>query len=376
VPTKILAWINYRFFGLDFAWQKIFNYLIFVGLIASLLRLKKHVIGSGNFILFPAFLVFLTSSIAYENHLYSYQSQIHFVLLFAVLALYFAYEDGLSTSSTIIFSAFLLAAINTFSAGVVISGAYLLCRSVYIAVLTAQDRISVKHACRSLGVSLVIVGAGVASWYSGYETNPIPTPRVSFFSGQFWDCYLDLVSFGFGFNNSALLPGAICLFVVLCPVILLVSRQRTYINPGTWKVTTGIIGILAVLAAIAVTRGALAGAGKTSRYAEIGFMLIPLAALAWWLVLQGRGQRRLILSALWFLLFISYFDNWTANPYRVSKQLDLFFVENLEYHKKEGGDFLFPDIYPFPIKDYFERAEKLDVHFTRQFTAPIGERLR
>lgn len=374
VPTKVMAWINFKLFGLDFARQKIFNYLIFLGLIAAVVKLKNMVVGSTAFVLFPAFLVFMTSSIAYENHLFSYQSQIHFVLLFAVAALYFAYEDGVTMRSTIVFPLILLASITTFSAGVVFSCVYLMFRTMYIAMLRIQQRITSKQGLLSLAANFGIVGVGILSWFCGYEANPLSTPRVSIFSRQFWECFLDLVSFGFGFEVDSVLPGVLCLFVVIGPVFLLMSRKRTIVSPESWRVATGIMGIVAVLASIAMTRGGLAGAGKTSRYAEFGFMLIPLAALAWWLVLRPGMQRITVLLALWLLLFISYFDNWSANPYRVSKQLDLVLIENLELQEKAGGDFLLPETYPFTIKDYFERARKLNVHFTRQLAVPFGAR--
>src|SRR6185369_15312823 len=200
VPTKLMAWINYRLFGLDFALQKIFNYLLFLGLLAAILKLKGMVAGKREFVLFPAFFVFLTSSINYENHLFSYQSQIHLVLVFAVVALYFAYEERITLRSTILFSITLLAAITTFSAGVVIACVYLLCRSAYIAMLRWRHEITSKQVLLSLAVSYGIAGAGILSWYFGYEPNPLSTPRVSVFGSQFWGCFLDLMGLGFGFE--------------------------------------------------------------------------------------------------------------------------------------------------------------------------------
>ena len=132
VPTKLMAWLNLQLFGLDFKLQKLFNYFIFVGLLLTLVSLKNRMIGKKEFMLFPAFLLFLLSPIMYENHSNSYQSQIHLVLIFTLMAMFHVYDDSFRAKSVAVFLICLVAAINTFSAGMTIAAVLLPCWAIFV----------------------------------------------------------------------------------------------------------------------------------------------------------------------------------------------------------------------------------------------------
>ena len=87
IPTKLMAWLNYRLFGLDFTLQKLVNYLIFGCLLVLVAKLKQAIAGKESFKIFPVFLLFMISPIAFENHANSYQSQIHLVLVLTTVTL-------------------------------------------------------------------------------------------------------------------------------------------------------------------------------------------------------------------------------------------------------------------------------------------------
>ena len=58
--------------------------------------------------------------------------------------------------------------------------------------------------------------------------------------------FLNLLSFGFGFDIESPLPGVICLVVLLGPILLLLKDNATRWEPATWRVLTALAGSLAL----------------------------------------------------------------------------------------------------------------------------------
>lgn len=370
VPTKLMAWVNLKLFGLDFKLQKLFNYLLFGGLIGTLVILKNRIIGRQEFILFPAFLLFLLSPIAYENHSNSYQSQIHLLIIFALIALIHMYADGGAARSSLFFLVAIAAAINTFSAGMTMTAVLFPCWAGFI-FYQMQTR-----GFRRKGALLLMAGIGMVSftalsWLFSYR-QPSDCTWISPFTGLFWDTFLNLVSFGFGIEKEHPVPGLLCLAVVLLPLALLWKDRAARREKGVWLVTTAILLFLAFLATIAVTRAVFVGTSKASRYAEFGLMLIPLASIAWWLALRNPVRRYAVLLVFWLACFITFRDDWSFSPYREGSQMDAFVLESLDDYTAGRGDGSFPWTHPKPLPPFFAGAAGLDVKFTRQFKALPG----
>jgi hypothetical protein len=366
VPTRLMAWVNLQLFGMDFRLQKMFNYLIFGGLLVTISRLKNRIIGKDDFVLFPLFMLFLLSPIAFENHSNSYQSQIHLVIILALLALFHIYADNLQTRSLGIFFFCLIAAINTFSAGMTISSVLFPCWALFVLSQIATGRVTRQRGILLLLTGSTVVAITAASWVFSFR-QPSGWTWVTPLSGLFWDTFFNLLSFGFGFEIVHPLPGVICLVVVVLPLILLWRDKELRSQTGVWQVTTGVLVFLAILVTISITRGSAVGTSKLSRYAEFGLILIPLTSIAWWLALRRSVKRSVVIALLWGACFVSFIDDWSFSPYRDAGQMGRFVLEALEDYFVGHVDVVFPWTHPDPLTPFFEGARKLNVRFTRQF---------
>ncbi|NTW99718.1 MAG: hypothetical protein HGB35_07305 [Geobacteraceae bacterium] len=135
--------------------------------------------------------------------------------------------------------------------------------------------------------------------------------------------------------------------------------------PSVWSIITLSTGILVVLAAISMARPNVNFTGvKTSRYVEIGFLLIPCLAMIWWLVLPPGRWRSLALALLWIVCGICYLDNWSPQIYRYTRQVDFNTLECVERYFAGRGDGVCQGLTSPQLLD---RARALDVKFIRQF---------
>jgi hypothetical protein len=366
VPTRLMAWLNLKLFGLDFWLQKLFNYAIFGCMLMMLVNLKNRVIGRQEFLLFPAFLFFYLSPIIYENHSNSYQSQIHLLIIFTLIALHHLYDKGLNIKSQVLFILCLVAAINTFAAGMTVAFLFFICWTLFVLVTIVKGTCAGKKGFSLLLLGgITVVSCGV-SWVAGFTHSNgsglgIPSGRI------FWDTFLNLISFGFGFELEHPLPGTVCILVCGMTIILLLKDKEMRSRAGVWQVVTGILAVFAILATISMARGNYAGSSKISRYAEFGLLLIPLMSMACWLAFKNRVLRGSVLLVFWLICFVSFSDTWSFSSYRDAGQMELFELETLEEYLDGRGDGSFPWSFLKPLPPYFDAARRLDVKFTRQF---------
>lgn len=365
VPTHLMAWLNLKLFGLDFALQKLLNHVFFGGLLVAIVAFKRRITGAGGaFPLFPAFLIFLVSSIASENHLWSYQSQIHLVLLFSLLALLASYQDDMTLGTELIFSGLCVLSMFTMSAGIGLSLVFVSGKIIYAVAGIVHGRMPRRRTSGLLVMDGTIIGVALVLWFRGFSGGEAPISASSLFGTAFWDFFLNVVGLGFGARVEDPLPGAVWLAAALLPVLLLVARRETRWRSSTWLVMTLTIGILAVLAMIALGRTAnpaLCVGPKTSRYAEFGFLLIPAMSLAWWLAVKSRIRRVTVLSLVWGGLFIGYRGDWSPVAYQAIWRDDVLTLECVE--PVLSGD----RCEAYEPAEELERAMQVHARFTRQF---------
>jgi hypothetical protein len=367
VLTKMLAWINFRIFGLDFAVQKMLNFLLYCGLLAMIGRFGKRVAGAEGFTLFPLFLVFLLSPLAVENHLWAFQSQFHLVLLFSVLALPYACAEERTGIGTAAFCSWLVLAMFTVSAGVFFAVVYLACAGLFTAARSLGKRNGRGAGWRFVLFSGVVIVAGIVLSRWGNVPNGWP-PRVYPFEALFWESFLNIISFGFGFRQLSVIPGLVCLALALTPLVMLLSNRETRWRSSTWQLLAGILGILAVIAAISVARAYFA-APKISRYTEIVFLLIPYLSLAWWLALRPGRLHATVLTLVWLFCFAAFWGDWSTEIWAIERQNDIATLECVEAYYTWNGDGACQDrVTP----EKLDRARQLGVHFTRQFASSPG----
>lgn len=367
VPTKLMIWLNLKFFSLNLQYDKICNYLVYGLLLLTIIGLKERLTGKGAFAYFPAFIIFLISPIAHENHLWGFQSQTHFFLLLSIVPLYFAFRQQPTYKTTVLFCIPLLVNIFTFGAGVVIAVVYMASYGLHIVANIFKKQIKpVTGHIIVIACTLPMIPC-IYLRFHGYQKAGWTPIQTSPLTVDFWAYFSNILSLGFGFIDVNVIPGIICSIIILIPMVLLVMNSKTRWETSTWSVVTAILGIFAVLAAISYGRGGF-NEPKTSRYSEYGLMLIPLASLAWWLVLKNTRSRFIVLSALWIALFISFNDTWSVQPYREKKQIDVFHLECIESYFEGTGDGVCQG-----GKRGLDRAAQVGASFTRPFIKSIQQ---
>jgi len=361
VATNLLTWINYKTFGLDYYKQKIINYIIFGILLLLVIRLKNIVIGKNHFRLFPMFLLFLLSPIAVENHTWAFQSQIHLVLIFFLLMLICLRNNSFEATTTLLFITASVMAIYSFAAGVILALVCLFFRDLQVIRVVAKDTRSGQKALLNAVFCTIVIGVVVALWFKGYKRPDHVPPGVWPNELAFWDYFLNLLSFGFGFDTQNLLPGAFFLILALFPLLAFLSDRKRRLEPDVICVSAAMIAMIAVLMSISFGRASI-GDPKTSRYAEMSFMLVPLFAMAWWLLLKNSAAKNFFLSLIWISCFCSYLDNWSPALYRETYHSDRATLDCVHNYFRTGGDAACQEYWITPA--HLEKAKNLNIHFT------------
>ncbi len=365
--TKLTAWLNFKLFDLDFVKLKFFNYIFFGMFLLLIFKFKNKVIGSDRFVLFPFFMIFMLSPIIYEVHAASFQSGEVFVLLFSFAALLYAIREDNSFTSAIFFSLFVILAMSSLSAGVVFATVLLLCRTAFVVAKVIQEANNRRATLYNLFVTWLLGISALGIWLSGFK-KPANTPPWLFpTEAKFWDAFLNLLSFGFGFEIENPVPGLICLVFVLFPVTLLLWRKSTRWHISTWQVIAATLSIVGLVALITVGRGNMAGSIKVSRYVLFSILLIPVSSMAWWLALTDKTSRCLTLALFWLFCAAAFYNDWDYTIFRDIQQQDTFNLECIELYNNGTGDGNCPGTHFRPIGSYFDNAKRLDVKFTRQF---------
>jgi len=361
--TNLLNWINFKLFNLNYTVQKVINYLIYGVLLLTIIHLKNKVIGRGNFRTFPAFIFFLLSPIAVENHSWAFQSQIHFVLLFFVLMLAHMHENVFSSKETAIFLAASCLALYSFAAGALFVLTCLAFRNLQTISLLTADKAERQKRVRNAVTCTLIMGGVSALWFLGYEKPDFLPPRTWPNEIAFWDYFLNTLSFGFGVDSLNLYIGIIFLILVIAPLCFFVADHKKYLKPDVLCISAGIIAVIAVIMSVSFGRANI-GYPKTSRYVEISFMLIPFTAMAWWLLLRNSPFQKALLFFLWMACFIGYLDNWTPAQYLEAYNADRYTLDCVTNYYTAGGDAACQDHYITPA--HLEYARKLKVNFARR----------
>lgn len=364
VFTKLIAWVLLRIDGWNIAHQQILNYLIFGGLLTIVVYIKKIAIGFSRFSLFPAFLIFLLSPIAFKNHSWGFENQFHFVLIFSFLSAAYAFAPGFNPKNLILFWIFAIFSLYSFSAGVLFTLIYLICFLIFMSSDSFKNGFDKKRLIYSISTFFVLTGA-LFSWFKGYSYpswHPLLVwPRTM----KFWNFFLNLISFGFGYQSVNYLIGLVCLFIIFMPILGLLLNKVT-------RCTCLIISVnLAILAALAAITMGRAGFGiswsKNDQYSEVAFMLIPYTALAWWLFLKPLPKliRSFLLCLLWVFCFIGYADNWSINVYQEVNRYRKADFDCLVRYFKGTGDGNCPQLYHSNLSKSLDYAKRLNMSFTR-----------
>jgi len=367
--TYLLAWLNLKLFYLDFFKQMLFNFALYLGLLFALIRLVKKAVNLQEFYWFAMFMVFFLSPLNWENHLWAFQSQIHLMFLFSFVSLHYAFDEKASLRSTLLFSSFALLAVGSFASGLVIALVCLIMHSLYLGSGMASRRIETAAGVRALAVAWLLVGTGLGLWFYRYPTPEMQRAFTLPTDGAFWIYFLNILSYGFGFEMESVLPGVACLLFVLVPAGMLMTARERRQERGTWLIVTAIAAVLVTLAAISMGRASFSIA-RHSRYAEFGMLLIPLAAAAWWRALAPGKVRNAVLLFFWVGCFGSFANDWSAGKYRTMRQVNVLTLECIEQYYRGAGNGRCSEATP----ELLDAAKQLQVNFTRKTRASERDR--
>jgi len=251
----------------------------------------------------------------------------------------------------------------SFSSGVVTSLVLLLAVLLYGGV-TLRRGDEYRSASLPVLVAITIVGGASVLWFKGYH-KPLHHPPLALpTTPQFWDFFLNVTSLGFGFNAVHMLPGILCLVLVLTPLVILLMNRETRARTSSWQVIAGTVAILVSLAAISLGRGNLGGP-KAPRYAEIAGLLIPLSVCAWWRAIRDGRRRVVILSLVWVILFVAHRDNWRFDIYREQEMVRRAGLDCIRSYYEGEGEPVCPEVFPRPMGGFLDRARGLELNFVK-----------
>lgn len=235
--------------------------------------------------------------------------------------------------------------------------------AAFMALRAADDRRrGSPHGTSAAAAAAIALGAALA--LAGLGASGRQTPAAEPTSGLFWRFFLNLVSWGFGMDQVSVTLGALCAAVAAIPCARL-ALQGEHRRSERLALACALAGTLAMLAAMAYGRGGVGPSyAKASRYAARAFVLLPLAAAAWWAVLGPGAARGRAVAALWILGALGHAGNWDFGFYRtiaLERRLGLECAR--AYYR--GGSPDCPMGYPGPIGDRLDRARELGVSFAK-----------
>ncbi|HEV2859956.1 MAG TPA: hypothetical protein VGX48_03040 [Pyrinomonadaceae bacterium] len=373
--NKLLIWILYQVNGWDVAAHQVLNFIIYGAIVAFIVYLTTKLAPETPDWVAPCFAVFLLSTADIQNHVMAYQSAFHFWLLFCLVSAWALFHASQRTAVLAAGCAASVLSIYSLASGVVSSVVLLACFALFKGARAygSEDNARRRELLQLLLVTAAIGGV-VALWLWGYRKPAQHPPLAGPFSREFWDYFLNVLSFCFGVDAFSKAAGLVCLLVVLIPVCLPFLKGRTGWSPDRWAALATAACLLAVLASVAAGRAAFGAAqAKSSRYAEFGMVLVPLSAVSWASLLpSNRRMRNALLAVFWAALFAAFFNNWRFRDYRVEHAARLKGVECVRSYYLAGGDGLCPTLYPAPLGPRLDAAKRLDAAFYRDLNPPAA----
>jgi hypothetical protein len=370
LPTRLQTWILYKTTDWNLAIQQEMNFLIFGLVLIAAFQLKKRVADLVPDWMYLLLLCFLLSPRFASNHVWGFQSQFHFFLLFILISIIFLFREEPKAwhLAAGVFSTVLL--VLSFSAGVVSAAVIIagFAGSRAGGLRHARDSSKRKREWMRLLLCCVPVLAVIGLFVLGVRRQPDQPPWTWPNEFRFWAFFTNEISFGFGFDSTGLATAFFFTALVLIPVVKLLFAKNAVASSSAWAIIVSIGAILAALSVIALGRGGHgAGASRTDRYAEIASMLIPLSALAWATAFQ-RYPRLVAKLPLALLLIctLSHLDNWNFRVYRNIEFSRMAGLRCLAKYYSGKGDPYCPTIYPAAIPGGFDRAREMKVSFYRK----------
>jgi len=359
VVTKLFTWSVGQITHFDLRIQQVMNFFVFGLLILSLVLLLRRVRPALSPLLIVGFTVFSFSSRLVENHLWAFQSVFHFQMLFFILCLHELFFGERGYLSIVLASIFSVLTMYSLAAGIVLAGVTIGGYSVY------------RIRERSWKGPLILGGVfvcGLVLWAMGHGQSKGHIPHAGLFSSDFFRFFLRILSSGFGYDRGGSFVGLLALLSVLAPFVIPIYRRQPF-SKSQWALGTGVLAVLAALAVISYGRSGILPTAKSSRYVEIGFLLMPLTAAAW--ALSGYRYKTRAIGVLWLFCALGYCDDFGLRPYvetHVARKANAGCVS--EYLAGKPGPAACPNSFPISLSEHLKIAKDYGIHFARRPAPP------
>ncbi|HEX6045898.1 MAG TPA: hypothetical protein VFZ22_15500 [Pyrinomonadaceae bacterium] len=368
VPTKLLAWGLFYISGHNHILSMVITDVIYGLLLACIVFFARRMTPHLPLWVTLAFIIFLLTPINWENNFWGFESSFRFAVLFTLLAVYFLFSEPqtgrrlalgvlMSVLATYSFFAGLVAVCIT----IVLFALFKIIRA--LGVSGPQRRAEYVQLIAVVAPVLLFVGLFFIDYHRHAYLPSIAYPHEA----SFWNFFANLVSWGFGFESHSVMIGALCLLLVLAPIVLEIRKKRLRLSGSSWAVYVFPIAMLGVLGSVAAGRAHLSASAKISRYADFAMMLVPFSVLAWAIFLKDRpGLRRYALIGLWLFCCVGFSYKWLWFPvYKAQHDSRKQGVECIKTYYKQGGVADCPTLYSVPIGSMLDDAKRLNLSFYR-----------
>jgi hypothetical protein len=382
VFTQLLNYILFLLTDLNIKTLSIVNYLIF-GIILILTKKVLQRSAPQYDLTFSQYsLLFLLSPLLAENHIWGFQSQFHFVLLFLFSGQLLLFSNKAFSVSRLIFVTLtLIFAAYSFSAGMLGTLSTVTLYLVLQLILFFKHQITSKQIILTIFASIIAYIAS-ALYLVDYHPHPgHPTPLLPWNDrfNDFFNFFKNLISFGFGFSTTSIEIANWSALIVILPFIALgVINLIKLFRSGerlqsTWLLLAAELSIFGALILITYGRGDLgAKASKAQRYSEFAVVLIPFSICCWEILLQKfKPLKNLICIGIILFALNGHFE-YILNPrltYKnhIERRLEgQKCVRDYLHQKSDGGC---PTLYPVNISEKLEYAKKLNISFIQELSA-------
>ncbi len=294
--TRLVSFLSYHLFFMNYSVIVTFNFLVYLFLVVFVSNLVPEKIKSGVALLFMS--CYLLCARAFENHLWSFQNQFHFFLLFLFVAIFFLFVKPASPRNSAVGVLGAVVCLFSFGAG-------LMAMPFLIAFLFFDAYR--KHRTFFAPVALSAVYIFGVYYYLNHapKLDVIHAP----FGYKYWDFLLIALSHGVftAFNHVAI---GFCVFAFLVIPLFWMAGTRQFFDPKNENRGMGValLILLATLGQIAAARSYEgSGNASVSRYTEITMFAL---FFAFFLVKASLTRWPHLSTAFLTLLLILSYPDW------------------------------------------------------------------
>ena len=346
--------------------QIIANYLVWSAVVLFLLYVQKKYIPNatkGLWIL----VFFLASPLLIDNHNWGFQVCFHFFLLFGLLSVFVLSRRRMPQPqkqmgvgwATLLASVLALLSLYSFSAGMFFA---LTCLVMIAVILFSEKGLSKKDLSITLFSVLVLLG-GMGLWFVGYEKPLNHPPFIMPYTWTFWTFLTNLISLGFGYKTSsipiAFIAGGLVFFVLWKSL----RKALWFREPYFVFAFFSSMALLGSFVSITLSRAGFGlGQAKTSRYGEIGVLLMIFVGWLFWDYCRGSEVRaRAYKYFIWFV-FLGFAGEYSYKGYfTVAEERRESLACVLKYYQGENPKAECPATYPGSLADKLEVAKRMNL---------------